>query len=171
MKRLIAIGIVSLLLLSGVAASTEVWAIQDFQVIQDFPVQMTAGSTYEAHYTFRCTHSVPVQVNLSVSHPLINAGEWFVTVMLDGGEVNCTEVSAGNFSTDECQIGTGEHDLNISVSSLPNILPDSYGITMELWSSKVQLQRRHRQLHRLPRRPRLQQLRQQLHPRPHQCRS
>jgi len=137
MKKTITIGIVSLLLLSGVAASAEVWAIQDFQVIQDFPTQMVAGSTYEAHYTFRGTHSVPMQINLSISHPLIEEEEWFITVTLDGDEVNCTEVSAGNFSIEECQIGAGEHDLRITVSSLPNILPDAYDITMEMWSSKV----------------------------------
>lgn len=137
MKKAIGIAIVSLLLLSGVAASAEVWAIQDFRVVTDFPDSMTAGATYEAHYTFRSTHSVPIQANLSVSHPLINEGEWFVTVMLDGDEINCTEVSTGNFSMEECQIGTGEHDLRINVSSLLNILPDTYDITMELWSSKV----------------------------------
>jgi len=137
MKRLIAIGIVSLLLLSGLAASAEVFAIQDFQVTTDFPKQLTAGSTYEAHYTFRCTYSVPVQVNFSVSHPLIQEGEWFVTVMLDGDKINCTEVIPGNFSTVERQVDPGEHDMRITLSSLPNILPDTYGITMELWSSKV----------------------------------
>jgi len=137
MKKTITIGIVSLLLLSGIAASAEVWAIQDFKVIQDFPTQMVAGSTYEAQYTFRSTDSVPLQVNLSISHPLIEEEEWFITVTLDGGEVNCTEVSAGNFSIEECQVGTGEHDLRITVSSLLNILPDTYDITMEIWSSKV----------------------------------
>jgi len=141
MKKAIVVGIVSLLLLSGVASAAEIEPIRAFRVITDFPAQMTAGSTYEAHYRFRniARESVLIQVHLNISHPLIESEEWFVMVMLDGGEVNCTEVSAGNFSTDECQIGTGEHDLNISVSSLPNILPDTYGITMELWSSKVRV--------------------------------
>lgn len=135
MKKAIVIGIVSMLLLSGIAASAEV---EGFQVITDFPDTMIAGSTYEAHYTFRCTHSIPIRVNLSILHPLLNeSGEWFVSVTLDGDKINCNESSAGNFSIDECQIGAGEHDLMISVSSLPNILPDTYNITIEMWSEKV----------------------------------
>jgi len=135
MKKAIGIVIVSMLLLSGIAASAEV---EDFQAIQDFPTQMVAGSTYEAQYTFRSTNSVPIQVNLSVSHPLLDeTGEWFVSVTLDGDKIICTEVSAGNFSTDECYIEAREHDLIISVSSLPNILPDTYNITVEIWSKKV----------------------------------
>lgn len=139
MKKAIEITIVSLLLLSGIAMSTEVWAIQDFKVIQDFPINMTAGSTYEAHYIFKCTDSVPTQINISISHPLIESEEWLVSITLDDDKINCTEVSAGNFSTRKYLIYTGEHTLKINISSLPNILPETYNITMELWSLKVRI--------------------------------
>lgn len=139
MKKAIGITIVSLLLLSGIAMSTEVKDIQDFKVIQAFPINMTAGSTYEAHYIFKCTNSVPIYVNISISHPLIENGEWHVSITLDDDKINCTEVSAGNFSTRKYLIYTGEHTLKINVSSLPNILPETYNITMELWSLKVRI--------------------------------
>jgi len=132
MKKAIGILIVSMLLLSGIAASAEDW------VIQGFPNNMTAGSTYEARYTFESTPNIPTQINLTISNSQLNdTGEWLISITIDGNETNCTEVIAGNFSTGECYIEAGLHDLNVSISSLPNILPDTYDITVEIWSSKI----------------------------------
>jgi len=140
MKKIIGITIASLLLLCSITTSTEVNAIYDFKVMQDFPKQMIAGSTHEAHYTFKNTHSIPIQINLSISHPLLNeSGEWFISITLNDNEINCTEVNAGNFSTKKYWVSTGEHTLNIYISSLPNILPETYNVTMEMWSSKIRV--------------------------------
>lgn len=131
-------GIVLIMALNSVVQAGEDWAIQDFQVVKDFPDSITAGSTYELRYTFKSTHEVPLQIILNVSEfNVVNIGEWFVGVTLNGDHIAASEVSGGHFSTDEFNISKGSHELKISLSSRPDILPSTYDFAIQMLSSKI----------------------------------
>lgn len=121
---------------SAIASAEEI-PIEDFEVVEDFPSQIIAGSTYEAHYRFNCTESIPVTMYFAVGGPEIGIGEWFVSATVNGVEISVLEndEDAGNFILSYKAVFA--NDVIIQISSLPNVLPAAYTFTLELWSETV----------------------------------
>lgn len=90
--------------------------------------KLIAGSVYETTSTFDCGDT-NLCVNMTVEHPEILVDEWFVRMYLDGTDLDCTETNAGIFSS--CfDVNAGSHDFMIEFTTLPNILPGEYVVTV-----------------------------------------
>lgn len=148
MNRRIAMVALPLLMVSLVGGSlvlargAEIVPTRGFHVVTNFQETMYAGSTCETYYRFRniTKQKVPVMVRFIIEGLEIGPGEWSVVVTIDDNEVGCYENEPGVFESSEYLVSPKSwHDLRIGVSSLPNILPSTYALTMELHSTKVKV--------------------------------
>ena len=123
-------------------SSTEMKPIQGIHVITNFPETTYPGSEIEAHYRFRniAKKEVPVTAHFNITGPDIEMGKWVVTITIDEDEVECHEVEAGFFKSDEYFVASKSwHDLTIRVLLPPDIPPSTYTLTTELYSTKVKV--------------------------------
>jgi len=126
------------------ARGAEIVPTRGFHVVTNFPETMYAGSTCETYYRFRniTKQEVPVMVRFIIVGPEIGMHEWFVDVTIDGNAVGCKEGDPGIFepNVDEYFVSSKSwYDIRVWVSSLPNILPSAYTLTIELHSTKVKV--------------------------------
>jgi len=146
MKRIgiaVLVAVAAVVAFSATASAEEIMPIEGFEVVEDFPGQIMAGSAYEAHYRFNCTANepIPVTMHFGVGGPDIGLNEWFVNATVNGGSIDVieNEENAGNFIL-SCEVAAGsKNDVIIQISSLPNVLPAAYTFTMELWSGTVKV--------------------------------
>jgi len=123
-------------------SSAEMKPIQGIHIVTNFPKTTYAGSEIEAHYRFRniAKKEVPVAVHFIITGPDIEMGKWVVTITIDEDEVECHEVKAGFFESNEYFVAPKSwHDLTIRVSLPQGIPPSTYTLTTELYSMKVKV--------------------------------
>jgi hypothetical protein len=123
-------------------SSSEMKPIQGIHIVTNFPETTYAGSEIEAHYRFRniAKKEVPVAVHFIITGPAIEMGKWAVTITIDEDEVECHEVKAGFFESNEYLVAPKSwHDLRIKVSLPPDMPPSTYTLTMELYSTEVKV--------------------------------
>ena len=136
-KLLIALLIITFLISPSSAGTFE--PLTDFNETVSLPTDMRPGFTYHSNYTFSSTHATSIIVNFSVLHPDINYDEWFAHFVLNGTIMQFNESSPGNFTSNTTPIAIGDHTLNLSVYSLPNIVPGQYNYTFDLSSEQIEV--------------------------------
>ena len=138
MKKLLTALLILTFLISPALADT-FEPLTDFDETVSLPTDMRPGFTYHSNYTFSSTHATSIIVNFSILHPDINCDEWFAHFVLNGTAMSFNESSPGNFTSNAISIAIGDHTLNLSVYSLPNIVPGQYNYTFNLSSEQIEI--------------------------------
>ena len=144
MKQIILL-ILSLLILTSIVSATSSEPLSNFVSVTPISGEIIPGDTYNFEYLFSSSHTTAVMVNYSITYTEntseefeVNYNEWYVTFTLNDEIITPKEVKAGLFSSGEIPILSGDYNLNISVQSLPNILPGSYKLDAILLSEKIE---------------------------------
>jgi len=109
-----------------------------FTVVKDFPDVMYAGRDYEAEYLLEnvANRRVPVAFNVTIEGPDLRRGEFTVSMTLDDESLDVYEALLGVFRVKHDQElwldPKSRSSLLVGVSSVPNLKPDKYEITVEL---------------------------------------
>ena len=111
-----------------------------FTVVKDFPDVMYAGRDYEAEYLLEnvANRRVPVAFNVTIENPAhdLSRGEFTVSMTLDNKSLDVYEALPGVFRVkhdEELWLDPkSRSSLLVGVSSVPNLKPDKYEITVEL---------------------------------------
>lgn len=141
-KLLIALLIIAFItstFLTHTASADIVDPIHDFQEIIGFPDDIKSGYTYYTSFTFSSIHVVPIFINFSIIHPDIEYDEWNAQFTLNGTVMSFNESGPGNFTSDPIVISKGSHILNLSFSSLANVVPGDYDYTFDLSSTPIEV--------------------------------
>ena len=138
MKKLLFILLILTFLTSPALADT-IEPLFGFKTITDFPTDMKAGQTYQSECSFASTHDTSILINFTVSHPDINYDEWNAHFILNGTTMSFNESAPGHFTSNITSIVKGNHKLNISFSSLHNIVPGQYGYEFNLSSTQIEV--------------------------------
>lgn len=138
MKKIITILLFIAFLISPALADT-VDPIHDFQETVGFPDDIRSGYVYHTNFTFSSTHSVPILIDFSIIHPEIEYDEWDAHFVLNGTMMSFNESTPGNFTSGLTAISIGDHTLNLSFSSLGNIVPGDYDYTFNLSSTPIEV--------------------------------
>ena len=144
MKQIILL-ILSLLILTSVASATSSEPLSNFVNVTPISGEIIPGNTYNFEYSFSSSHTTAVMINYSITYTensseefKVNYNEWNATFTLNDELITPEEVKAGLFSSEEIPILSGDHNLNITVQSVPNIIPGSYRLDATLLSEKIE---------------------------------
>lgn len=144
MKQIILL-ILSLLIFTSIVSATSSEPLSNFVNVTPISGEIIPGDTYNFEYSFSSSHTTAVMINYSILYTennseefKVNYSEWDVTFTLNDEFISSEEVKAGLFSSEEIPILTGDHNLNITVQSVPNILPGSYKLDAILLSEKIE---------------------------------
>ena len=152
MERRRVFAFVLFLLLALTICQVSAWSVKTkpkyipgFYVIKSLPKTMVAGSTYEMTVDFRNpkreTFRMNVTLEITEEQFLMGSGEFFVTGTLYAWEtpppkeycddLTFEEDNVGIFSNiTEIVQGKTHNHLTITVSSVPNLMPDTYTFTL-----------------------------------------
>ena len=142
MKKLFII-LLLLTLLTPTALADTIEPLYDLVTIEDFPDDIKSGETYTTEFTFSSTHNTLIFINFTITHPdtefAVEYNEWDAHFVLNGTSFELNESSPGHFASNATPINIGDHILNFSFSSLPNIVPGQYKYDFNLSSQQIEV--------------------------------
>lgn len=142
MKKLLSILLILAFLIIPALADT-IEPLYGIMIVEDFPDEMRSGETYTTEFTFSSTHSTLIFINFTISHPdtefAVEYNEWNAHLVLNGTTFELDEISPGEFTSNAIPIDVNNHILNLSFSSLPNIIPDQYTYDFNLSSQQIEV--------------------------------
>lgn len=133
MKKIILI--LTLLVLSTPAHAN----IQDFTLIQDFPIQTYGGNTMTAIFSFTLDQNTTIYPTF-----LLRSAAQFTpnlielperSILIDNTILNCTELITPSDFTMTCmsnELAQGTHNISVSLTTAPHIAPDTFDYSLML---------------------------------------
>lgn len=142
MKKTLIILLILSFLITPVVGDT-INPITNFKTLVDFPDDVKSGEIYTTEFSFSSTHNTLILINFTITQLntefAIGFNEWGAHFILNGTAFNLNETAPGQFMSNATPINVSDHNLTLSFSSLPNIVPANYNYSLEMSSEQIEV--------------------------------